>query len=206
MKWIICSLVFWTFSLHALTTEQAYKKLMDGNHRFVKEKLLHPDRTAERRLLSSKEQFPFAVIVTCSDSRVIPEIIFDQGIGDLFVVRVAGNVIGVTELESLLYAVDHLGSDLVLVMGHENCGAVKATLEGQSGDIPTIAKLIEPSIQKAKKERSPHLLKRSIELNAQNMRHSLMEVSTIAQKVDKKALAIYPAYYDLQSGRVEILK
>ena len=89
----------------------------------------HPGQTAERRTELAKTQHPFAAIVSCSDSRVPPEIVFDQGLGDLFVVRVAGNVINDEGLGSIEYTVDHLGTRLILVLGHQSCGAVKAARE-----------------------------------------------------------------------------
>ena len=93
------------------------------------------------------EQKPFAIILGCSDSRVSPEILFDQGIGDLFIVRVAGNVAGPVELDSIEYAALYLKSSLVLVLGHENCGAITAVLDGQTKEIEHVADLIAPAIQ-----------------------------------------------------------
>ena len=140
------------------------------------EKLLHPDRTQERRLSLTDGQSPYAVIVTCSDSRVVPEIIFDEGLGDLFVIRVAGNIVGSTELESVIYAVDHLNPSIIVVMGHESCGAVDAVVQNHDQDIPAIAHLIQPSVKKAKNMKAADLLKKSVELNAMNMRSFLMNV------------------------------
>ena len=95
-------------------------------------------------------QHPFAAILSCSDSRATPEIIFDRGLGDVFIVRDAGNVPNAVVLESLHYAVAHLGSRIILVLGHSNCGAVTATLAGHTGDVPEIAKLIRPAVEKSK--------------------------------------------------------
>ena len=106
--------------------EEAMEKLMDGNDRFVQGKSIHPHESADYRASLAKEQHPFATVLTCSDSRVTPVLIFDQGIGDLFVIRVAGNVIDEDVAGSIEYAVDHLGAKLLVVLGHENCGAVSA--------------------------------------------------------------------------------
>ncbi len=107
------------------------KKLLEGNERYVRFESEHPNRSRERLLETAKEQKPFAVIVGCSDSRVAAEILFDQGIGDLFIVRVAGNVVGDIELASIRFAVEQLGVSLIFVLGHENCGAVQAVFTGQ---------------------------------------------------------------------------
>src|SRR5437660_252999 len=104
---------------------EAISKLKEGNGRYTNGNLQHPGQTAERRTELAKTQHPFAAIVSCSDSRVPPEIVFDQGLGDLFVVRVAGNVINDEGLGSVEYSVDHLGSRLILVLGHQSCGASK---------------------------------------------------------------------------------
>lgn len=189
----------------AETPEEALKRLKLGNHRFATERLLHPDRTHERRLSLAEHQSPYAVIVTCSDSRVVPEVIFDEGLGDLFVIRVAGNIIGATELESVIYAVDHLNPSIIVVMGHEKCGAVDAVVHDHDQDIPAIANLIEPSVKKAKGGGAKDILKKSIELNALNMRSLLLNAVTIDKKVHAGSLAVYGAYYHLETGGVDFL-
>ena len=108
---------------------EAISKLKEGNGRYAGGNLQHPGQTIERRVELAKSQHPFATIVSCSDSRVPPEIVFDQGLGDLFVVRVAGNVIDDHGLGSIEYSVDHLGVRLIVVLGHQSCGAVKAARE-----------------------------------------------------------------------------
>ncbi len=206
MKWIVVFLLFNVCFLGAAETpQQALNRLKAGNQRFVKEALLHPDRTRERRLDLAEGQSPYAVIVTCSDSRVVPEVLFDEGLGDLFVIRVAGNIIGSTEIESVIYAVDHLNPSIIVVMGHESCGAVGAVVTDHDQDIPAIAGLIKPSVKKARSEGTSDVLKRSIELNALNMRQLLLKVSTIQKKVRAESLGVYGAYYNLQAGNVEFL-
>src|SRR5437588_10797425 len=113
----------------AVAPAEAISKLKEGNGRYTSGNLQHPGQTTERRTELSKSQHPFAVIVSCSDSRVPPEIVFDQGLGDLFIFRVAGNVIDDHGLGSIEYSVDHLGTRLILVLGHQSCGAVKAAKE-----------------------------------------------------------------------------
>ena len=189
----------------AQTPEDALKRLQAGNQRFVKEALLHPDRTADRRLTLTEGQSPYAVIVTCSDSRVVPEVIFDEGLGDLFVIRVAGNIIGLTEIESVGYAVGHLNPQIVVVMGHEKCGAVDAVVQGQTQGISTIAALIEPSVKKARSMHPRDLLRLSVELNAQKMRTLLLKSGAISKNIQAKSIAVYGAYYNLQTGLVEFL-
>jgi carbonic anhydrase len=118
----------------ALSSDSALQKLMTGNKRYYEGNLTHPNQTKVRILEVAKGQHPFAIILGCSDSRVPPEVIFDQGIGDLFIIRVAGNIIDNNALGSIEYAVEHLGVKLVVVLGHEKCGAVDATVKG--GEAP----------------------------------------------------------------------
>ncbi|MFZ0566137.1 MAG: carbonic anhydrase [Chlamydiales bacterium] len=206
MKYIFVILFLSVLSLEgSQTPEEGLKRLKEGNRRFVSEVLLHPNRSMERRLSLSETQSPFAVIVTCSDSRVVPEIIFDEGLGDLFVIRVAGNVIGSTELESVEYAVAYLQPVVVVVMGHERCGAVDAVVQGVTQDIPEIAALIKPSVEKAKSMQPANLLKLSTELNAERMRAQLFKSPVIDKKVQTKSIAIHAAYYNLQTGAVNFL-
>jgi carbonic anhydrase len=180
-------------------------RLLEGNKRFMDGNLLHPNRTLERRKLTVSEQEPFAVVVSCSDSRVSPEIIFDEGIGDLFVVRLAGNVIDSIAKESILYAVHYLHSSIILVLGHENCGAVHAVLQKQIKDIPKIATLISPSIKKIRSSDSKDRLKDAIKANAIGMKNKLTQDKNFKEFIAKDKLQIFPAYYHLKSGEVEIL-
>lgn len=127
--------------------EIALEKLLAGNERFVSNKLEHPNRSDEARERALFIQQPFAVILGCSDSRVPLEIIFDQGIGDLFVIRSAGNVLDDVALESIRFGVRALGASLVFVLGHENCGAVGAVMDKKTELVPTIAKKIESALK-----------------------------------------------------------
>jgi len=123
-------------AVHAptMSAEQALKLLLEGNQRFVAGKLEHPNQTPARRAEVAKGQHPFAAVLACSDSRTPPEIIFDRGLGDIFTVRVAGNVADQVVIESLDYSVKHLGVRVVMVLGHSRCGAVIAAVEGHEED------------------------------------------------------------------------
>ena len=137
---------------------EAISKLKEGNGRYTSGNVQHPGQTAERRTELANTQHPFAAIVSCSDSRVPPEIIFDQGLGDLFIVRVAGNVINDEGLGSIEYSVDHLGTRLILVLGHQSCGAVKAAREtiaakGKApGHIQSLVTAIKPAVEATAKD------------------------------------------------------
>ena len=115
-----------------ISARKALKKLIEGNERFINSKLQHPDADLQTRKEALKGQHPFAVILSCSDSRVPLEIIFDQGIGDIFEIKNAGNVLDEHVIGSIEYAVMHCGVKLVLIMGHQDCGAIAATLSGVS--------------------------------------------------------------------------
>src|SRR4051795_13565486 len=114
----------------SLPADRALARLLEGNGRYARHKEQHPDETLARRKELETGQHPFAVILSCADSRVPPELVFDQGLGDLFVIRVAGNIADDDVLGSIEYAVEHLHTKLILVLGHEKCGAVSAAVEG----------------------------------------------------------------------------
>ncbi|MBU6446232.1 MAG: carbonic anhydrase, partial [Verrucomicrobia bacterium] len=165
---------------------------------------LHPNRGQEQRSLVYAQQKPFAVIVGCSDSRAAPEIIFDQGIGDLFVVRVAGNVIGQLELDSIDYSALVLGSSVILVMGHENCGAVAAVIEGKTQDIEAVAKLIEPAVRQTKGKRD-QLYWATVE-NAVRMKNIIQKSPAVQRLIKQGKMAVHAAYYHLESGQVDLIE
>jgi len=149
---IYSGIVFASSAGPGISPDEALKKLIDGNNRFVQSAQAQKDIGNNRRTELTKGQHPFAVILSCSDSRVPPEHIFDQGLGDIFVVRVAGNVADSIELGSVEYAAEHLGVPLILVLGHQSCGAVKATVDGgkPEGNIESIVKKIAPAVKKAR--------------------------------------------------------
>lgn len=188
----------------ALTPEEGLQRLLEGNKRYVNDKLEHPDRTAFRREALVSKQKPFATILGCADSRVSPEIIFDQGIGDLFVVRVAGNVLGSVVLDSLEFASLYLGSSTLLVLGHENCGAVAAVLENQTEDIEAVADLIRPAIRQVDRK-SSQAIEEAIKANVISVVQNLKQTPTLKKLVEEKKLNIIGGYYKLASGEVELI-
>jgi carbonic anhydrase len=187
--------------------EQALQKLIEGNKRFTSSKQSHPNQDRERRQELAKGQKPFAVIVGCSDSRVPPEIIFDQGLGDLFVIRVAGNIVDDVALGSIEYAVDHLGTRLIVVLGHSKCGAVTATVQGGTphGHVGSIMEAIKPAISAAKDlpgNLADNTIKANARLVASQIQSSQPILSELA-RLDK--IAVVSAYYDIENGEVHTL-
>jgi carbonic anhydrase len=191
--------------------DEAVKRLLDGNRRYIAGKNSASHRTAKRRSEVAKGQHPFAIIVGCSDSRVPPEILFDQGIGDLFVVRSAGNVIDDIAIGSIEYAVEHLGVQLILVLGHERCGAVDATLKGGEvgGKLKTVIDAIKPAVEKAKaKGQTTHgcdLLCTSVKGNARMVAEKIRKASPVlTDAIENGMLRVAGAYYELDSGVVAL--
>lgn len=192
------------------TPDAALELLKAGNERFQKNELMQVDLNSEKREKLANSQSPFAVIVTCSDSRVPPELIFNQGLGDLFVVRVAGNVIDKIELGSVEYAVKHLKTPLIVVMGHENCGAVEAAVEAsgkkQHGNIGAIIDKIEPSVKKVKAKdlQGKELVESVTNENINSSSRVLKESSkVIKEELQNCKIKIVEAKYMLGSGKVQ---
>lgn len=200
---VLCSLI--QVSLFAVTPDQALQTLVEGNQRFSKDKSLHSDRTSERRQELVSKQMPFAAIIGCADSRVAPEIVFDQGIGDLFIVRVAGNVVGPLELDSLEYSVIYLKSSLIMVLGHENCGAVGAVIDGNTKDIESVAELVQPAVDATEGQKT-NRLENTIKLNAKMMADQLRNTPVISGLIAQKKVDVVAAYYNFHTGKVELLK
>ena len=187
---------------------EAISKLKEGNGRYTSGNLQHPGQTSERRAELAKTQHPFATILSCSDSRVPPEIVFDQGLGDLFIVRVAGNVINDEGLGSVEYSVDHLGSRLILVLGHQNCGAVKAAREkiaakgNAPGHIESLVTAIKPAVEATAKED----LDATIKANVKNVVQALRSSTPILKaEVDSGKIQVIGGYYSLDTGAVTFL-
>ena len=188
-----------------LDAEEALKKLMDGNRRFVSETYDRGDIGPARRAEISKGQRPFAVIVDCSDSRVVPEFIFDQGLGDLFVIRTAGNIVDDIAIGSVEYAVKHLGVRLVLVLGHDDCGAVKATVAGgkAEGHIDAILQAIRPAVAVAM-QKPGNLLDNAIAQNVDMVINRLQSAQPIlAQALQTGDVRIVGGVYHLKDGSVD---
>ena len=190
--------------------DTALKELQEGNQRFVKGQMQHRRQTPQRRHELTQFQQPFAVILTCSDSRVAPEVVFDQGLGDLFVIRVAGNIVDAAVLGTIEYAVDRLATPLVVVMGHQSCGAVTATLESLQGhtmpysDIATLVSAITPAVAVAE-QRPGDLLDNTIRANAEQSRDATVNSPEIKKALDAGAVKVVSTYYNLDAGTATII-
>jgi len=187
-----------------LTPTDALQRLKEGNDRFTQDKLEHPDRTRERREETAPRQSPFAVVLGCSDSRIPPEIVFDQGIGDLFVVREAGNVVSEIELESILFSVVTNQSSLVVVLGHENCGAIQAVVQKNTQSIPEIAALVQKALAQQKIE-GELTVEKAVKANVRYTVDKLKQDKTIDSYIQQNKVKVVGGYYHLESGKVEFL-
>lgn len=185
----------------------ALSRVIEGNKRFVAGSLAHPDQTSERRVEVARGQHPFAVVLTCADSRLSPEIIFDQGLGDLFVIRNAGNLLDDHVIGSIEYAIEHLHASLVIVLGHSACGAVSAAVAGGEvpGHLPSIVESLAPAVGMARKKPGD-AVENAVRINAK------LSAAALAQSQPVLAAAtlggqvkIVAARYDLATGQVEFL-
>ncbi len=197
-----------TQAQNEMTPDEALKKLIDGNQRFVQQKLTHPNQDLVRLTEVSQGQSPFAAILSCADSRVPPEIIFDQGLGDLFVVRDAGNVATSEEIGSLEYTVAILGSKVLMVLGHQNCGAVSAALK--EGYFPeNLARLlgeIRPSVERFQGQQNDEsAVKKAVEANIIFQMQRLKTSPVIARKIKENQLKLVGGYYNLKTGKVSLV-
>lgn len=190
---------------------QAWMQLAEGNVRFVSGQREHPNQDVETRASLTAGQVPRAAFFGCADSRVAAEIIFDQGLGDLFVVRTAGHVVGSSVLGSLEFGVGVLGSPLIVVLGHDSCGAVRAALDAmESGDVPSgflrdVVERIMPSVLSARKY-GAHT---ADEVEAEHVRHTASLLTTrsplIGERVRDGTLGIVGATYRLRDGRADVV-
>jgi carbonic anhydrase len=192
---------------HHITPKQALDKLLEGNQRFFSGEALHThqDEITRRRIASG--QHPFAIILGCSDSRVPPELIFDQGLGDLFVVRVAGNLVDSFVLGSIEFALSNFHCPLILVLGHTYCGAVQATVEGENapGCIADLVNCIHPIVEQVK-DLPGDLLENATRAHVKKMATILSESKPIIQPlIQKGKLVVKAGIYDLISGDVTLL-
>ena len=198
------------FENTSLTADQALKKMLDGNLRFQRGTLLWPDQTLDRRTEVAKKQNPFAIVFSCVDSRVPPELVFDQGLGDIFTIRTAAHVIDKAALGSLEYGVAELGIPLLVVMGHERCGAVNATIsavdqhEKAPGSIEALVDYIRPSVLEARGTGAARL-DDAIRLNTVRTVKILRTSTIIKTALDKKKLSLIGARYDLDTGVVSMV-
>jgi carbonic anhydrase len=187
--------------------DQAKQLLIEGNKRYVDNRVLaHDISNTRRKELSTNGQKPFAVVLSCSDSRVPPEMVFDQGLGDLFVIRNAGNVIDPIALGSIEYGSEHLGAPLIIVLGHEKCGAVKATIEGGtfSENITAIINQIKPSYDKVKgkSQNAEEVYNLTIDENIRNSMSLINKSSVIQKLTTEKKVNIIGAKYHMDTGEV----
>jgi carbonic anhydrase len=191
--------------------DDALIALLEGNARFVATKATHPNQTGERRTTVAGGQHPIAVILSCSDSRVPPEFVFDQGLGDLFVIRVAGNVADDAGIGSIEYAVEHLGSTLVMVLGHEKCGAVAATQDvvkaggTAPGHLPALVDPIRSAVAQANTQMGD-TLDVAVIANVGNVVAQLKASQPVlAEMVDHEKIKVVGGRYDLDSGEVTVV-
>lgn len=193
-------------NVHAASTptpDQALQMLTEGNNSFVNGTSKHVAYLAEAKDKLLEKQTPFAAIVGCSDSRVPPELIFDRGLGELFVIRDAGNVIGPIEQDSVDFAVAGLNVPLVVVLGHQNCGAVKATLDGNGSNVQlgSIVPLIESAFQNCPSMGNRSLVN-AIYCNVKQAVATLKQAAPIAMLVQQNKVKVVGAYYEIASGKV----
>ena len=194
-----------------LSSQEALDMLREGNARYASGNEQRPNQDRQRRSLTAWQgQQPFAAVLACSDSRVPVELLFDRGIGDIFVVRVAGNVAGGTEMGSIEYAVEHLGVSLIAVLGHTRCGAVTAVAKGEevSGNMNALAELIAPAVARAKAEypgaTGDLLVYEAVKANVWIAAEKFFKSSAIIRReVKSGALAVIGAIYDIESGQVD---
>ncbi len=184
-----------------------WQELISGNKRFAEGNPTHPNQSLSRRREMAKGQSPRAAVLACADSRVSPEIIFDQGLGDLFVVRVAGNVVNDPILGSLEYAVEHLGTQLIVVLGHQRCGAVAAACAGGEapGHIASLVQALAPAVNKISESEAGRVdlaAKENVRMTVKSL-HSCGPI--LAELVRQGKLEVAGAFYDLDTGAVEII-
>jgi carbonic anhydrase len=207
---VVLCLVAVSGLVYAGAGEDSLSKLQEGNKRFISGEPARKDIGDNRRQELTKGQHPFATVLSCSDSRVAPEIIFDQGLGDVFIVRVAGNVVEPTTLGSIEYGAEHLHTPLLVILGHESCGAVKATLEAKGkpeGNIGAILKKIMPAVNTAKKAKKDpaETLNIAVQENVKNTYKDIMKSKIVRELVHDGKLKIVAAEYYLGTGKVELI-
>lgn len=189
-----------------ITPDKALQELLDGNDRFVQSKRRNGNQTRSRLLEVAKSQKPFASILGCADSRVPSEIVFDQGLGDLFVCRIAGNIATTQQIGSLEFGSLVLGSKVIMVVGHERCGAVDAAIKGAQvpGRIGSLLEAIKPSVQSSK-EQTGDKLENACKANILAQVEELKSSSVLSELIKAEKLKIVGGYYDLDTGRISMV-
>ena len=187
-----------------MTIEEIISRLKEGNQRFTSDQLTHDNIGQSRKEELSSGQSPYAIILSCADSRVVPEMAFDAGLGELFVVRVAGNIANTDSMASIEYAVAHLKSQVIIVLGHESCGAVTAAMAGGDNgkNLNHLLEQIQPAVDKAKSEDVNTVVKCNAQVVAERL---VSESDIISQAVGENKVKIIPAYYNLSSGKIDFL-
>ena len=197
-----------TYSEEELRNNPAYalQALIDGNKRFSGHHPFYPHQDRKRVSLVSKGQHPFATVLSCADSRVPVEILFDQGVGDIFDVRVAGNIVTPSVMGSIEYAVDQLATPLLMVLGHENCGAVTAAVKDMKlpGDMSTFIDAIMPAVEQCQ-EQEGDAIDNAVRQNVQYQIEQLTKSELIQKRLNDGTLKLAGARYDLNSGSVSVL-
>ena len=190
----------------SLTPDAALQKLVEGNQRFVQHQPQYPDQSAARLQEVAQAQHPFATILSCADSRVPAELLFDQGIGDLFDVRIAGNIATPETIGSIEYAVTLIGTPLLMVLGHERCGAVTAAVKNEalSGEISTFVKAILPAVKRVKNQAGDPV-DNAVVANVQYQIERLKRSPLLAERLKSGALKIVGGRYDLDTGTVTMI-
>ncbi|MBP7471228.1 MAG: hypothetical protein KA782_09135 [Flavobacterium sp.] len=184
--------------------ETPIEKLISGNKRFIDEKTIHPHQNKKTVLANQDAQHPFAVVLTCSDSRVSPEILFDQGIGDLFVIRNAGNLISDIDMGSIEYAVEHLDAKLIVVLGHTECGAIKAYVGDKNNEYKKHLSHIDDIVETIANESEEKQISKENHLDAcivANIKHSLKMIQD-NPIVKEKHTKVVPMQYDIHTGKI----
>ncbi len=188
-----------------MTHDQIIARLKEGNERFVNDKRDGKLQDSSRRQELTSGQEPFAIVLSCADSRVVPEFAFDTGLGELFVVRVAGNVANTESLASIEYAVANCKSSVIVVLGHQSCGAVTAAIKGGNNgyNLNLLLSQIAPAIEEAGEGASINtVVKQNALLTAQDL---INRSSIVAKFVQDGLVKVIPAYYNLDSGKVDLL-
>ncbi|MEU2929630.1 carbonic anhydrase [Streptomyces sp. NPDC007251] len=193
------------------TPAAAFARLMEGNKRWVSGDLHHPDRDPDRRQLVAQTQHPFGAILACIDSRVPPELLFDTGLGDLYVMRTGGEAVGPVVTGSVEYGPMTSGTPLIVVLGHQRCGAVEAAYKSirdgkpLPGNLQAIAKALRPAYEQAVREGGADPVETMARAQARLTATDLRSNQDLAPLVHKGALAVVGAYYSLDTGKVEVL-
>lgn len=194
--------------LQTLTPYQGYELLREGNKRFINN--LKTDHDHLELINQTREgQYPFAVILSCMDSRTSVELVFDQGLGDLFSIRVAGNIVNNDILASIEYAIKYTGSKVLMVLGHTECGAIKSAKQGVTdGHITDLLKRIQPSITKAMLDDKEYRFEDKVAYaNVENSLQEILTRSTIVKDLfEKGQIGIVGAVYNVENGEVDFFK